>query len=210
MSLTDQLAEERRAKREQLAAIVNAVAQALGPEWKPVIRDDWSDAADIRQDAGPRLYLSTARERGRLYIGAGFNGAETHRPWRHDIPGGHLSHSITVSLGKSGEAIARDIKRRLFPDYLPEYAETMQRKAQAEAQRDEAFRAAQEIARIFGAAAPERRRDEGSYTVYGDGVDAEVSSGGSVRFKIGATDPAQALTIARALVALSAGSEAQS
>lgn len=208
MDHVDRWAEERCAKRDQLQEITRAVAAALGGKWRPHYKDGQDHGAYILRPDGAGVWLcNTWAGDGRLAIHGHFeNGLSDFRPWRQ---GGRLSHKITVSAARPAAQIAREIARRILPEYLPDHAATVAAKTKAEADRQEAYALAVELARILGDHAPAEKKDTSTgYSIrsYSDEAQGhlavEIRPYGSAEFKIDARTPAEALALGRALAAL--------
>lgn len=107
--------------------IAPAVASALGEGWTATQFEHNENAATLSGPAGAEVFIWT--------------NAYPHCHQRAEIVGQYPEHKpydvkrhkITVSLDKTAEQIARDITRRLLPDYLPDLARALEAQASHEA-----------------------------------------------------------------------------
>lgn len=119
------------------------------------------------------------------------------------------SFEITVAQDRPAAAVAKEIERRLFPEYLPAVAAAIERKAAAERQVAEAAAVAAELGALIGTKPAEGqswhgRSEQFTFRHYGSGeieglyIEAEVSLGDdhTVEFKIHSC----ALALARELL----------
>lgn len=177
--------QEDRASGRSLAA---EVAPLLNGEWRDRSNPDYAGGS-ITRDDGAELFLRI--EGGRLTISGQY-------PVGWYQKGGRTEHfNIGVSPGRGAAVIAREIERRLLPDYLPEFARVVQ--AIAEHDRQEAARddVAGRLAKVVNTSA----RD-GEFTlyrlpgnVYGN---IRVGYGGDrVRVEISGLTPDQAEAVLR-------------
>jgi hypothetical protein len=109
------------AKKEQFIQLAAEIAEALPGQWDVTpFPEDWSRAGAFLIDAGTQAKLSigesqeySERNKQKLTI-------STDYPKDHE---GRMSSAhrpkISVSALKTGAQIARDIERRLLPEYLP-------------------------------------------------------------------------------------------
>lgn len=102
------------------------IANALGDGWKRSNRFDEMDFSWRAVLEGPdhqELFISNAcAGKGRLYIGGSIPaGAD----WGYGVS----RPEITVDENKSAQQVAKDITRRLLPDYLPKLAVVLKRVA---------------------------------------------------------------------------------
>jgi hypothetical protein len=106
---------------KSLRELAQEIAQALGPDWKLSTRFDAEDSQDRRpwrsRTEGPNhqaLFLSTTwGKRGMLYVSGWTPDGIPHDT---QVRVG-IMPSINVSLTKTAAQIAKDITRRLLPEY---------------------------------------------------------------------------------------------
>jgi hypothetical protein len=189
--------------REKLHEIATKVAALLpGFTVKPS-RDDAMPSERLSNvivhTDGREIYFTDPWPRnGKVHISASLpNGWYNHKPYNSKLP------SINVGAERGAETIAKEIIRRVLPEYDVIFAET---KARVEAQNAHTCltdKTAKRVAEIFGAALHEwgeYERDKGRYNPHlylPSGGSAEVS-GDTVTLKIGVT-LAQAEAIAKLL-----------
>jgi hypothetical protein len=94
--------------------------------------DYWNkEHANLVLGNGAKLFFSTSRHEGRIYISVDFpryNGYSL--PYERERNG--FDGSITVSATKTPAQIAKDVQRRLLNDYLPLYRKGLEIKQQLE------------------------------------------------------------------------------
>jgi len=96
----------RNSERHDLA---REVAGHLGPDWSAEDPGDDYPGAYLNGPDQARLYLRGIwNDATRVQVAGGY-------PQNHQRP---AAHSITVALSRGAAAIAREITRRLLPDYL--------------------------------------------------------------------------------------------
>lgn len=108
-------------KGKSMFDTARAIAVALGDGWdaKNGYADDGRDAFLFRA-SGELIHLTRDgyRQSGRIEI-MGTGEPELSDHWPHDrARQGRRRHQITVSTTKTPDQIARDISRRLLPEYL--------------------------------------------------------------------------------------------
>lgn len=125
--------ETQKANEGKLRTVAIAVAAALGEGWKLEDRErDYNHYCEIEQPStGARLGLSTSEGKvhitGRFveYVDYEVNGrAERDHVFYRNSASPNVS--IGCSIDKRPEVIAADIKRRLFPAYLPEWQRNLE------------------------------------------------------------------------------------
>ena len=109
--------------RDRIRQIGGFVATALGEAWKVDTSAEFNHAVSIkRADDGASVFLRIGPygpRNGRLIISGEYPGTyDQHRVDRHEI---------TVAADKDPGKIARDIERRLLPDYLPDLEKVRER-----------------------------------------------------------------------------------
>lgn len=116
------------AKRERLIALAEQVAEALPGAWdvKP-FPEDWGRIGAWLTDPDSKAQLAIGETQSRPSKGI---VGPTHGDGRLDVSTDYPRDSqgnsayeprpkITISSSKTGAQIAKDIERRLFPEYLP-------------------------------------------------------------------------------------------
>jgi len=150
------------------------IAKALGEGWKRSTRFDETDSSWRAELEGPDnqvLFLSsTWGGKDRLFI----SGELVRYSQSGDLPYGMSRPSITVSIEKSAQQVARDITKRLIPDYLPKLAEVLKRKAERETFESNRKSLADQVAEITGGCVKEEM-------VYTGNWDLQVSGPESIR-----------------------------
>ncbi len=190
---------------DQTHAYAQAVAKALGDGWTYNDADnrdvdgEWPRWAQIARTDGGGLHVSREWNTGRyLWSGEYPRDASGHdqTPYNAKRP------SITVSPDKSPEQVARDITRRLVPDYLALLAQTRERIDRADAYANTARRNAVTLAKILDTVPGEHAR-QGDAAVrfhrgefYGD----VAVNGDSIRIDARSLTMAQAERVLRALM----------
>jgi len=104
---------------EEIHKLLEATATNLGAELK-MASGSWCECGHMTRDGGPVLWVSVDGK-GRISI--------SHERPRHDdgkgaepYMGGRWKPAITVGDGRTPEAIAADIERRLLPDAVADLA----------------------------------------------------------------------------------------
>lgn len=106
-------------EKQELTKMTLAVAAALGPPWKAVAPEENDRPTDdIANGNGASLYLNIDRHKKRVKVGGSMHFQVNGRTQyvqlypRFEVPG------ITVAMERGPEAVAKEINRRLLPDYL--------------------------------------------------------------------------------------------
>jgi len=168
-------------EEKSLREIAEGIAAALGPEWKRSTAFDEEDAQDRRpwrsRIEGPnklRLFLSnTWGPKGMLHV-SGWVPDEVDRNAVRVSP----MASINTSLGKTPEQMAKDIERRLLPEYRTQIAEILKAHEADLAYKKAMLETKERVAEILGGEAREDRE-----IVYGSGrADIQVCGPDSLRF----------------------------
>lgn len=136
-------------RRERILALVADVAESLDGEWilKP-FPEDWGRVGAWLHEARSQAILvvgesqSSRKEQDRLDVSTDYpkdrDGNTAHEP----------RPKITVSASKSGAQIARDVERRLLPEYLPLLEQILRRHAAYDSHEDEVRRIARQVAKL--------------------------------------------------------------
>lgn len=164
-----------------LREIAEEIAKALGSDWRRSTKFDDDDKADLvpwrARLEGPNqqaLFLSnTWGPKGKLHI-SGWAPDNIDRQ-TVSIP---QMPSINVSVEKKAEQTAKDIERRLLPEYRTMLADLL-RKHQADLDRKAGINETkQQVAEVLGSTVK-----EGSELIYGHGpFDIQVCGPDSLRF----------------------------
>jgi hypothetical protein len=123
-------------------ALVAKIGEALGG-WslKPDPGSTWS--ASLSRKDGAVLWFGFYGDR--VEIGGSFPRGVDHYLFQPQE-----QKRITCAVSKGAERIARDIRSRFFPWYLPAYADGLKRKDEADAQLEWQDRNLQELAETLG------------------------------------------------------------
>ena len=135
---------------EVLTSLAERVAESLPGEWTVTpFPEDWGRAG---------AYLKEARSQAILILGESQEYSDRNKnkiTISGDYPkdrSGNTSQArrpkITVSGEKTGSQIARDITRRLLPEYLPLLERELEMSARWTAHEDRAVAVAEQIARL--------------------------------------------------------------
>lgn len=140
--------------------------QPLVPDWIIVARDDYDKTIDITLPCGGGLHmhLNPYNHAGRVVI----RGSYPQGTWSNKRVG-----AITVALARGPEAIVKEIKRRLLPEYLPSFAAASRAEQESLAYQARCTAALKELADVLGVAV---YRDGQSAYYYRDNISAEVRS----------------------------------
>lgn len=146
-----------------VASYLSGVALGSVLQWRLERRTEPADskhfaAIRVLREDGPYLYLSfdSWRNVGRVSVSGGWpsytknDGQSTERttPTNRDISEADYS-SITVAVSRGPEAVAKEIARRLLPNYLKLYAVLKERAELHQASGRTAIIAAQALEREF-------------------------------------------------------------
>lgn len=119
---------------EVVHGIAQKLAHALGCGWTYQRPDELGHAAKITHEHGAILYVTQntylQAEKGKVKISTGLQ-------YEH-VPHGERAPAIQVSLSRGIDALAKEIRRRLLPAYLP-----LLERTQARAKEDKERRAKQ-------------------------------------------------------------------
>ncbi|MFI6512896.1 hypothetical protein ACIBCT_35305 [Streptosporangium sp. NPDC050855] len=139
----------------EIRAIATDVAREMG-NW--TIRDGYMNGQFFIADENKELCLmfDLTHETGRLSISASY-------PKNSSVVHGIKGYSIRVSYKRGAVVIAREIKRRLMPDYLRELESVVTRIAAHEAEERRQATIAQTVATALGVDCPETVHPSGVY-----------------------------------------------
>jgi hypothetical protein len=165
-----------------LRQIAEEIALALGTEWK---RDTKTDADDTKEGLGEwravlngqgseSLFLSTTwGQKGKLYVSGSIPTSVDRQSVRVPDP-----IAINISMDKTAPQIARDITRRLLPEYRVQLAEVLKSHASDVERKEGTLRTKNRVAQILNG-----RVSSHSEVIYGTGsVDIQVCGPDSLRF----------------------------
>lgn len=180
--------------REQLRAITRDVAPELaretGDDWRYVPDDDTYAAGRIRRADGAQLWIhgeGWTHQAGRIEI----HGDYPRGPGNEVIYLDHqdrqrgMSTRITVAESRGPKVIAREIARRLLPDYLERLERVRERVARDDEHEARRRRFRGELAGILGATGQLLREERGGELYVNTDaayVMARVDSDGHVTF----------------------------
>jgi hypothetical protein len=155
----DQRNAQDKLTRQTLVTLAPAIAKALGPAWKceaPVNHDASLDGPlpswySLLGPEGEDIFIGTEWDnKTKLHVSGQFHDREDgHQFWY--LPYGTNRPSIGVSASKSADAIAAEIRRRLFPDYVPLLVSCNEARQRFLIQRDTAKEVAGDLAAFIGA-----------------------------------------------------------
>lgn len=128
-------------RKQQLIVLVGQVLEHLKP-WYIDHSHDYYNVRAIRDDM-PEAALWFNLDRERLEISGGY--PRKYEPYASENP-----PRISVSAGRPAESIAKDIKRRFLPEYIPLYAQKVKLKRETEAQIAVTNAALDELAALLG------------------------------------------------------------
>jgi hypothetical protein len=166
---------------DNIQNLAQAICDALGNGWHPSPRDP--EAIYDRQsyligDDGAQLYISsTWAGKDKLYISGSEWGVV---PKSDKVPYGIKMPSIQVSDTKTPEQIARDIKRRLLPEYAPVLT-TLKQKYQEQIDYAAALVASKEEVLAIAGGSKNKREYQPEMQYYYNGPGIEVTSPDSIR-----------------------------
>jgi len=154
----------------EIVTLGEQVTPLLGPGWKstPPAEDKAQGVFDRHhhtQLTGPNGEELTIAYRY-PYRQLTIHGCFPHQfhPYKGDF-------SINLSVGKAPAKIAADILRRLFPDYLPAYAQAVERKRTTEEDWRKQNELADRLATLLGTTAKHNENGNGAgvHAYFGDG-----------------------------------------
>lgn len=177
--------QQSTAEAKPLKQLSVEIAKALGSDWTRSTKYDAEDSQEIgslrdwrarleNSRTGEILFLSTTwGKKGMLYVGGMFPDAIDRNSVNLPQPA-----SINVNPAKSAEQIARDITRRLLPEYNKQLDEVLHKHMADLTHKEGVSKTKYRVAEILGGLA---KAD--SDIVYGHGkVDVQVCGPDSLRF----------------------------
>jgi hypothetical protein len=187
---------------EQLQAMAQGVAAVMGYTVKPRSESNHGGFAEIVRPDGRGFSLNCAgglAPRGKIHISGSFpDRIDGRQAWR---PASGVSYpSINVAADKPAATVAKEIERRLMPDYLPLLAECREHIARWSKVAEETARTAAQLAEGVGGTVDSR--DSSFAHVKVPGVYIKVAVTGSrVRFDGFSVGPKVAAQILALVVA---------
>jgi hypothetical protein len=176
-----QYSSEPKSEQKSLRDIAREIVATMGPEWKLSTRFDEEDAHDIKpwrsRIEGPNqqaVFLSnTWGPKGMLHA-AGWapDGVSTDTRDVGPCP------NINMSLNKTAEQMAKDITRRLLPEYQIWLAKVLERDVKEKAYKNSKAELKRAVAELFGTNPP---RDDYETVRSHGAIDVEVSGPDSMR-----------------------------
>jgi hypothetical protein len=163
---------DRQKKLEQakLAELAAPLARALGEGWSVVPPREGADPSPSYFDlAGPdgaklSLHLGWQAE-GKVSVGVSFDDKDKDGNKFWYLPHKVGSPSANISIDKTPQTFAADIKRRIFPEYLPLLADLNARRVEHNAKMDRIEDVAVALALTIGAELPTKSTDGYSHKV---------------------------------------------
>lgn len=182
------------------------IAAALGTDWHTE-DGQWTGGEDtyLCGPNGEQIHMMVGRYRvaaGRAELTGSLNH-DGQRLYEH-IPYGSKLPSITVSLAKSPQQIARDIERRLLPTYREIRTETLARKARSDQDELDRQGLAASLAAVLGVESENPNTAKLYIGSYGDPLHGDVSvrsASYEVEFSLRAS-PSLAIELAKAIAAV--------
>lgn len=173
--------------------IAREVAPLLGEGWVFDDRDSAGASIAGPDDAELFFYLGYG-SKGKVTISSSYPNGTYQKVWKYD------RFEIGVSVSRGAAVIAKEIQRRLLPDYLPELARVRQAIADhdaAEARRDS-------VAEVLGKIVGSEARGGEIRLYHSGGYHGAINvghGGDNVRIELGGLSSEQAELILSALVA---------
>ncbi len=162
----------KKIEQAQLATLAPSLARALGEGWSVVPRryvDEPVENPTYFDLAGPdgaklSLHLGWQAE-GKVHVSVSFDDKDKdgNRFWY--LPYKVTAPSANISISKTPLTFAADIKRRIFPEYLPLLAACNQARADHTAKMNRAEDTAVALALTIGAEIPTKSQDGFTYRV---------------------------------------------
>lgn len=160
--------------------IAQELSLLTGNQWEATYENDygWGCNAEIRlKDSQAHLFLNHNERVKKLSISGGFQVKTDYGTERlyHD------SMSIGVSPNKCPKKIARDIQRRLLPDYLIEFEKALEQHNAWEVKRKERLETLKSLAEIIGV---KPKLEPHSDRIYGYGKVREIIACSTIDLKL--------------------------
>lgn len=178
--------------------VAEAVAAEFGPAWRVREREkgQWDRrAAMIGPDrAQINFHLITYPK---LRVGITGDFPNGFRPWRsEDVV------SMTVAPDRPPHQIAGEIRRKLLPTYLPQFAEALERKRNTEHGDQIAEAVSTRLANLLGTTTRQRGPGEERVIYLSTPMsgDLRIHNGGTVTMELRSLTSEQAERVARALI----------
>jgi hypothetical protein len=179
-----------RVVREHAVQAIAAELHLRDGAWRWAPADGDSERDTIRHTSGAELFfrMDSYDVRGRIEIRGSFHIKQHGNLYEH-IPydDRQARLGITVARDRNAEAVAREIQRRLIPEYLRIYTVAVERKRKADYNRGVACSIAEQVAKLVGDDHFTQRNEHrnGEYVAYGSGITVKISthSGGSIEYR---------------------------
>jgi hypothetical protein len=167
-SFEDRMAREAAEKRARLAqrrVLVAEIAKHLGAPWslKPERENQsWDLSVSLVGEGGREISLGSQRYGDNAGGRLGVHGTSLRQQGAGYSHYGITWPTITVAESRGAEAIAKEITRRLLPEYEKAWNEASGRAQRAQDYDDETTAGAEKLAEILGGKVGDRNRSTGS------------------------------------------------
>lgn len=126
--------EEARKKFEQFTALVTEVVSLLGDGWT-LVKDERNNLDAVKDERELHFTdndarYSRANEKGKITVRAWCADTLSKYDYRYGNEGG--TREINVSKSKTAAQIAKDIQRRLLPDFEARYQKALENRAKTQ------------------------------------------------------------------------------
>ena len=160
----------KKIEQAQLAELAAPLARALGEGWSVVPRRGGADPSptyfDLAGPDGAKLSLSLGwQNEGKVHVGVSFDAKDKDGNKFWYLPCKVTAPSANISISKTPLTFAADIKRRIFPEYLPLLANLNERRVEHNAKLERAEDTAVALALTIGAELPGKSTDGYSLVV---------------------------------------------
>jgi hypothetical protein len=138
-----------------MRAIATAVAKEMGDGWTiEAKKRDYAHYSEMTGPLGERIGFASNRTKNMIHVSGSFNDRDAHGHVFWSVPRGKASPEINVSMTKTVQQIAADIRRRLLPAYSELFKDNLQKWQQTAAHRATTHNNANEIANALGTVIP--------------------------------------------------------
>lgn len=164
--------------------IAQELSLLTGNQWEATKQNDysWGCNAEIRlKDSQPHIVLNYNERLKKLSISGGFMVKTDYGSERIY----HNSISIGVSPNKSPARIARDIQRRLLPNYLVEFEKAFEQHNAWEITRKQRLETLKSLAEIIGV---KPKLEPHSDRIYGYGKVREIIACSTIDLKLSVSE----------------------
>lgn len=197
--------EQQKADNELILNTGIAIARAMGIGWQ--CEKNIHDVPYLIGPDGAKLWFGfdAYNKKDKLRISGTY--PSNARGEMYQLPYGVANPVIGVSIDRGGETIAKAIKTRLLPEYLPLLQKAIERNASHDAWKDKQAARTKELAAAFGVTdklKPEHVNDGKfySYSSITHGYSIEGRVGGSIDLKIENISMETAKKIAEIIMAI--------